>query len=297
MTSNLIEVHQLYKQYPKVQAVNGVDFVVPEGVCFGLLGPNGAGKTTTIEMLEGITAPSSGTILYKGEPLGERFRTEAGIQFQATSLQDFLTVREQIQLFSGLYTSTLPVGELVQLCALESYLDRDALKLSGGQRQRLLLALALVNNPEVVFLDEPTTGLDPQARLNFWELVKGIKARGKTVLLTTHYMEEAYHLCDTIAIMDHGKIIAHGSPDQLLAQHFNDVVLELPKDAIPTSTLQHIPHHLVDAVEPKIEILTQDVNQTIAQLLQVGVSLTGLRIRQRTLDDLFLALTGKGLRA
>lgn len=297
MTSNLIEVHQLYKQYPKVQAVNGVDFVVPEGVCFGLLGPNGAGKTTTIEMLEGITAPSSGTILYKGEPLGERFRTEAGIQFQATSLQDFLTVREQIQLFSGLYTSTLPVDELVQLCALESYLDRDALKLSGGQRQRLLLALALVNNPEVVFLDEPTTGLDPQARLNFWELVKGIKARGKTVLLTTHYMEEAYHLCDTIAIMDHGKIIAHGSPDQLLAQHFNDVVLELPKDAIPTSTLQHIPHHLVDAVEPKIEILTQDVNQTIAQLLQVGVSLTGLRIRQRTLDDLFLALTGKGLRA
>lgn len=297
MTSNLIEVHQLYKQYPKVQAVNGVDFVVPEGVCFGLLGPNGAGKTTTIEMLEGITAPSSGTILYKGEPLGERFRTEAGIQFQATSLQDFLTVREQIKLFSGLYTSTLPVDELVQLCALESYLDRDALKLSGGQRQRLLLALALVNNPEVVFLDEPTTGLDPQARLNFWELVKGIKARGKTVLLTTHYMEEAYHLCDTIAIMDHGKIIAHGSPDQLLAQHFNDVVLELPKDAIPTSTLQHIPHHLVDAVEPKIEILTQDVNQTIAQLLQVGVSLTGLRIRQRTLDDLFLALTGKGLRA
>lgn len=297
MTTNLIEVQNLHKHYPKVTAVNGVDFVVPEGICFGLLGPNGAGKTTTIEMLEGITTPTQGTILYKGEPLGERFRKEAGIQFQATALQDFLTVREQINLFSRFYPKAMLLDELVKLCALESYLDRDALKLSGGQRQRLLLALALVNNPEVVFLDEPTTGLDPQARLNFWELVKGIKARGKTVLLTTHYMDEAYHLCDTIAIMDHGKIIAHGSPDSLLAEHFNDVVLELPLTSIPSSTLEHLEHRVIDAVEPKVEMVTRDVNQTIAQLLQAGISLSALRIRQRTLDDLFLALTGKGLRA
>ncbi|MEN9503241.1 MAG: hypothetical protein RI964_2526 [Pseudomonadota bacterium] len=296
MTTPILEVRQLYKQYPKVKAVNGVDFAVPSGICFGLLGPNGAGKTTTIEMLEGITQPTSGDILYKGEPQGARFRQEAGIQFQSTALQDFLTVRENLNFFRSLYPKSLPLDELIAICRLQEFLDRDANKLSGGQRQRMLLAIALVNDPDVVFLDEPTTGLDPQARLNFWELVNSIKARRKTVLLTTHYMEEAYNLCDEIAIMDHGKIIAHGSPDALLAKHFQDVIIELPERDFPAAA-RTIPHRYLDKVTGTVEIITADVNGTLALLMQHGASLTGLQVRPRTLEDLFLTLTGKELRA
>ena len=294
-TIPILEVRALRKHYPKVKAVDGVDFTVPTGICFGLLGPNGAGKTTTIEMMEGIIRPSSGEILYKGEPMGPRFKNEVGIQFQSTALQDFLTVRENLKFFSNLYPKNMSVDELIQICSLESYLDRDARKLSGGQRQRMLLAIALVNDPEIVFLDEPTTGLDPQARLNFWELINRIKARNKTVLLTTHYMEEAYNLCDHIAIMDHGKIIAQGSPDQLLSEHFKDVIIELPEQDFPQAA-ETIPHRRLAKVNPSIEISTQDVNKTIGELLQAGASLTGLQVRQRTLEDLFLELTGKELR-
>ena len=296
MTQAILEVRNLHKQYPGVNAVKGIDFAVPQGICFGLLGPNGAGKTTTIEMMEGIIKPTSGEIFYKGEPQGARFRQEAGIQFQSTALQDFLTVRENLKFFGSLYPNGLPLEELVEICRLKDYLDRDASKLSGGQRQRMLLALALVNDPDVVFLDEPTTGLDPQARLNFWELVNSIKARNKTVLLTTHYMEEAYNLCDEIAIMDHGKIIAHGSPDALLAKHFQDVIIELPQSDFPEAA-KDIPHRYLDKVRGTVEIITPDVNGTLAQLIQHGASLAGLQVRPRTLEDLFLELTGKELRA
>ena len=291
----ILEVRNLHKQYPKVKAVDGVDFSVQTGICFGLLGPNGAGKTTTIEMMEGIISPSSGEILYKGEPMGPRFKNEVGIQFQSTALQDFLTVRENLTFFSNLYPKNMSVDELIEICSLQSYLDRDARKLSGGQRQRMLLAIALVNDPEIVFLDEPTTGLDPQARLNFWELINRIKGRNKTVLLTTHYMEEAYNLCDQIAIMDHGKIIAQGSPNELLAQHFQDVIIELPASDFPEAANQ-IPHRRLEKVTPTIEISTKDVNTTAAELLQAGTSLAGLQVRPRTLEDLFLELTGKELR-
>lgn len=294
-TTPILEVRDLRKHYPKVKAVDGVDFTVPTGICFGLLGPNGAGKTTTIEMMEGIIRPSSGEIFYKGEPMGPRFKNEVGIQFQSTALQDFLTVRENLKFFSKLYPKNMSVDELIEICSLESYLDRDARKLSGGQRQRMLLAIALVNDPEIVFLDEPTTGLDPQARLNFWELINRIKARNKTVLMTTHYMEEAYNLCDHIAIMDHGKIIAQGSPDQLLSEHFKDVIIELPEQDFPQAA-EAIPHRRLAKVNPSIEISTQDVNKTVGELLQAGASLTGLQVRQRTLEDLFLELTGKELR-
>lgn len=296
MTQAILDVRNLHKHYPGVNAVNGIDFSVPQGICFGLLGPNGAGKTTTIEMLEGITKPTSGEIRYKGELQGARFRQEAGIQFQSTALQDFLTVRENLKFFSSLYPKGLPLEELIEICRLQEYLDRDASKLSGGQRQRMLLALALVNDPDVVFLDEPTTGLDPQARLNFWDLVNSIKARNKTVLLTTHYMEEAYNLCDAIAIMDHGKIIAHGSPDALLATHFHDVIIELPQRDFPAAA-HSIPHRCLDKVTGTVEIITADVNGTLAQLIHHGASLAGLQVRPRTLEDLFLELTGKELRA
>ncbi len=293
---NILEVHNLHKQYPGIQAVDGINFTVSEGICFGLLGPNGAGKTTTIEMMEGLIKPNKGKIFYKGNQLGKQFHHEAGVQFQATALQDFLSVRENIRLFQSFYKINMPFEELVAMCALEPFLDQDASKLSGGQRQRLLLAIALVNDPNIVFLDEPTTGLDPQARLNFWDLVNTIKARNKTVLLTTHYMEEAYHLCDQIIIMDHGKIIAQGSPDALLEQQFTDTMIELPRQALE-NVLADFPYKLFAKDNGNVEIPTQDVNGVLAYLLEKKVDLVKLRVRPRTLEDLFLELTGKELRS
>ncbi|MEW6166802.1 MAG: ABC transporter ATP-binding protein [Pseudomonadota bacterium] len=291
--ATILSVHGLRKQYPKVNAVDGISFEVAEGVCFGLLGPNGAGKSTTVEMLEGILRPSAGEIRFRGQRIGARYRERIGIQFQTTALQDFLTVRENLRLFRALYARGADIDELIAVCRLGEFLDRDTRKLSGGQRQRLLLAIALVNDPELLFLDEPTTGLDPQARRNFWELVRSVKARGKTIVLTTHYMEEAYLLCDDIAIMDHGRIIARGSPQRLLAEHFDDSVLELPLAA-----LQDRPVDLQVLRKGEMaEIMTADVNGVVRQLLAADVPLDRLRIRPRTLEDLFLQLTGSELRA
>ena len=290
----VLEVRDLVKEYPGVRAVDGVSFAIEPGQCFGLLGPNGAGKTTTVEMMEGVTAPASGEVLYGGEPLGARFRAEAGIQFQKTALQDFLTVRETLQLFRRLYPRGRDVDELIRLCALEQLADRDNRKLSGGQTQRLLLAIALANDPQVLFLDEPTTGLDPQARHNFWDLIRSIKAERRTVLLTTHYMEEAYFLCDTIAIMDQGRIIAEGQPSRLLKDHFEDVVLELPREDFRGETAD-FPLPVLVANE-RVEISTSDVERALRALLDRGVPLKHLQIRPRNLEDLFLELTGRELR-
>lgn len=291
---NLLETSSLTKQFRGVKAVDGLDLGITAGCCFGLLGPNGAGKTTTVELLEGMQPPSSGQIRYRGAPLNRQFRQRIGIMFQSTALQDHITGGENLRMFSQFYTHHLPMAELIETCAIGNFLDRDTRKLSGGQRQRLLLALALVNDPELLFLDEPTTGLDPQARRNFWELIHRIKARGKTILLTTHYMEEAYELCDEIAIMDHGRILAQGSPQQLLAAHFNDVVLQLPLADVPNPT--SLLGHTVVQTRDRVEIITDDVNAAIHQLLERNVSLARLQIRQRTLEDLFLELTGRELR-
>ncbi|HEY7739167.1 MAG TPA: ABC transporter ATP-binding protein [Steroidobacteraceae bacterium] len=290
----VLEVRNLVKDYPGVRAVDGVSFAIAEGTCFGLLGPNGAGKTTTVEIMEGVTTATSGEALYRGEALGARFRAEAGIQFQKTALQDFLTVRETLAMFRGLYARGRDVDELIRLCALEQVAARDNRKLSGGQLQRLLLAIALVNDPQVLFLDEPTTGLDPQARHNFWDLIRAIKAERRTVLLTTHYMEEAYFLCDVVAIMDRGRIIAEGPPSRLLKEHFDDVVLELPREDFPGDTAG-FPLPLLQAGD-RIEISTGDVEGALRALLDRGVPLRHLRIRPRNLEDLFLELTGRELR-
>src|SRR5690606_12120513 len=196
---------------------------------------------------------------------------------------------------AALYPRHMDIEEIVELCALRAFLDQDARKVSGGQRQRLLLAIALVNDPSILFLDEPTTGLDPQARRNFWDLVERIKARRKTILLTTHYMEEAYILCDEIAIMDHGRVIARGTPQHLLREHFNDAVLELPED-LADERLQDFPLRLARG-RGKVEISTDDVNAAVNLLLERDVPLNQLRIRPRTLEDLFLELTGRELRA
>jgi ABC-2 type transport system ATP-binding protein len=290
----ILEVRDLVKDYPGVRAVDGVSFAIPEGQCFGLLGPNGAGKTTTVEMMEGVTTPTAGEVLYRGQRLGARFRAEAGIQFQKTALQDFLTVRETLVLFTRLYPRRRPVEELIRVCALEQVADRDNRKVSGGQMQRLLLAIALANDPSVLFLDEPTTGLDPQARHSFWDLIRSIKAVGRTVLLTTHYMEEAYFLCDVIAIMDRGRIIAEGPPSRLLQEHFDDVVLELPRADFPAATVAFPLPVLV--TQDRVEISTGDVEGALRALLEHDVPLRQLRIRPRSLEDLFLELTGRELR-
>jgi ABC-2 type transport system ATP-binding protein len=290
----LLEADALVKRYGDIRAVDGVSFGLQPGACFGLLGPNGAGKTTTVEMLEGITEPTSGAIRFRGEPRGDSFRARAGIQFQKTALPDYMTAREALELFASLFPRTLDIDELVDLCALGGFLNQYCNRISGGQRQRLLLAIALVNDPDIVFLDEPTTGLDPQARRNFWSLIERIRTRGKTVLLTTHYMEEAARLCTEIAIVDHGRIIAQGAPGRLLSEHFGDTVLELPRADVGDP--EGLPATAIDAGE-SVELLTRDVAATIAALIERRVPLERLRIRERTLEDLFLELTGRTLRA
>ncbi len=291
--SPIITATSLVKQYPGVTAVDGIDLVIPRGICFGLLGPNGAGKTTTIEMLEGIQMQTSGTVLYKGEPLGTQYREEVGIQFQHTALQEFLSVRETLALFEHFYHRTLPIQEIIELCSLADILERDTRKISGGQRQRLLLALALINDPELIFLDEPTTGLDPQARRNFWDLVKLVKSRNKTIVLTTHYMEEAYALCDEIAIMNKGRIVSLGTPAQLLSEHFGDVVLQIP-NADAEDKLAEFGSSAV-IVGNTLEIRTNRLHHTLQQLMELGVNLDRLRIRAWTLEDLFINVTGEKL--
>ena len=235
-----LEARNLVKEYPGVTAVDGVSFSVREGICFGLLGPNGAGKTTTVEIIEGVTGATSGEVYYYGEVAGARFRQEVGIQFQNTALQDFLTVRETIQMFRSLYDRQADMDEIIEQCSLGDLVDRDNRKLSGGQRQRLLLAVALVNRPRLIFLDEPTTGLDPQARRNFWDLVQSIRAGGATVVLTTHYMDEAQVLCDEIAIMDAGKIVRQGAPEQLLFERFGDEMINLSNGEIRRPNLEDL---------------------------------------------------------
>ncbi|MGB5330083.1 MAG: ABC transporter ATP-binding protein [Gammaproteobacteria bacterium] len=291
----ILQVSNLVKRFGSLTAVNDVSFEIQEGSCFGLLGPNGAGKTTTIEMMEGIKMPDAGEILYQGAALGQQFRIEAGIMFQNTALQEFITVREIMVQFSRFYPDTASIDELADRYALHDFLNQDTRKLSGGQKQRLLLAMALINNPRILFLDEPTTGLDPQSRRNLWKQVQQVKEQGATVLLTTHYMEEAYELCDEIAIMDHGRIIAHDAPDALLAAHFDDVVVQIHAADIPREIGEREFHAVYR--NDNAHIVTGDVNRTIEQLLHLDIPLDRLRIRARDLEDLFLELTGKELRA
>ncbi len=289
-----LEAVDLVKSFPGVRAVDGISFKVASGECFGLLGPNGAGKTTTMEMLEGTSQPDRGHILYQGRSLDRIYREQIGIQFQTTALQDFQTVRESLQMFASLYRNTADIAELIRLCNLEEILERDTRKLSGGQRQRLLLAIALVNDPALVFLDEPTTGLDPQARRNFWGLIETVLQRGKTIVLTTHYMEEAQRLCDEIVIVDKGRIIAGGKPNVLVRNHLPAVIARLPANAWPVD----LP--LPDNSELRngfIEISADEEHVLLEQLESSGANLGDLKIEAPNLEDLFLKLTGHALRS
>ncbi|GAB0149961.1 MULTISPECIES: ABC transporter ATP-binding protein [Marichromatium] len=294
MTTPLLEACELVKVYPGgVRAVAGIGFAVGAGECFGLLGPNGAGKTTTLEMLEGVLAPSGGEVRYRGRALDAGYREVVGIQFQATALQDFQRVGEALEMFARLYRRSADRDELIALCDLEPILGRDTRRLSGGQRQRLLLAIALVNDPELIFLDEPTTGLDPQARRNFWRLIERVRARGTTIVLTTHYMEEAERLCDRIAIVDHGRVIAEGTPAALLRAHLPAAVVRLPAADWPAGLA--LPEG-ARRVDETLEIATAQLAPVLAELAASGADLDALRVKAPTLEDLFLKLTGHALR-
>ncbi len=290
----ILEVRNLVKHFPGVKAVDGISFSIEPGECFGLLGPNGAGKTTTIEVIEGILSPDSGEVLYKGARREEGFREEAGIQLQNTELPQYLTVKETLEMFRSLYGRRAELDTLIDSCRLGEMLTRDNRKISGGQKQRLLLAIALANDPELVFLDEPTTGLDPQARRHLWEIVREIKSHGKTIALTTHYMEEAHILCDRIAIMDHGHIIAMGSPQELLSEQGGGASI-LIHGQIDTSILEGIACRWFSQ-EGYVEIQTNNINQCLNALLARGVDLSGMTVRTPNLEDLFLKLTGTQLR-
>ena len=294
MMEPILEVKNLVKKYDKVVAVDGINFALRQGICFGLLGPNGAGKTTTIEVIEDVIPPTAGEVFYKGAPRTPSFREEVGIQFQSTALLNLLTVRETLETFQSFFKKTATVDELVELCRLAEFLDQYNDKISGGQRQRFLLALALINRPELLILDEPSTGLDPQARRNLWDLIQGIKAEGKALILTTHYMEEAQHLCDEVAIMDYGKIIAQGTPAELIRQYSRGITVVLPRHRF-TLDANRFPLP-VREVKDTLEIKTDDVNQCLEQLISNGVDLSDITVRTPNLETVFLNLTGRKLR-
>ncbi|WP_163336313.1 ABC transporter ATP-binding protein [Desulfopila sp. IMCC35008] len=290
----LLTVEHLRKEYRQTVAVQDVSFQVERGSCFGLLGPNGAGKTTTIEIIEDIIPPTRGTITFKGAPRSVSFREEIGIQFQHTSLLNYLSVEETLQAFAKLFTSPVDLDQLMLSCDLTSLHKRKNTELSGGQLQRLMLALALINDPELIFLDEPSTGLDPQSRRNMWALVDDIKSREKTIIMTTHSMEEAQYLCDRIAIMDRGLIIAEGSPEELIRHYCPVATISLPARALPPST-PSIPF-IYNTEEDTIRIKTKHIEEVVHFFTDNNIPLAEMTIHSPTMEDVFLHLTGRTLR-
>jgi ABC-2 type transport system ATP-binding protein len=300
-----IVVKNLRKQFPKVLAVAGVDLNVAAGEVFGLLGPNGAGKTTTLEMIEGLTPPDAGEIEVCGLAWGhdaQQIRARIGVQLQATSLYNKITPREALDLFGSYYPKRRRTEELLGLVQLKDKADSYHVTLSGGQAQRLALALALVNDPEVVFLDEPTAGLDPQGRRSLWEVVRAMKAEGRTTMLTTHYMDEAEALCDRLAIIDHGRILRSGTPAELIASLGIPSVIELTFDgAAPDPSAFAARLGLdVEARGDVWEIPTPDPKTLLPRLLTAieseRLEYSQVHVRRATLEDVFLQLTGRSLR-
>ncbi len=290
----IVEVINLQKKFGENQAVADVSFGVKEGICFGLLGPNGAGKTTTMEIIEDIIPASGGEILYKGRPRSSSFHEEIGIQFQHTSLLNFLNVKETLLSFHNLYQHPEEMPYLIELCDLTPILKRRNDQLSGGQLQRLMLALALINKPRLVFLDEPSTGLDPQSRRNLWDIVQKIKAEGKTLIMTTHSMEEAEFLCDEIVIMDMGRIIAWDTTTRLIQTHCQGSSIILPESAFKMN-LEALPFTWKRR-DQSIVLETEQINEGLNTLLDLDIDLTGIAVHTPNLEDVFLCLTGKGLR-
>ena len=303
----------LTKRFGDVVAVAGLDLTIAAGECFGLLGPNGAGKTTTIEILEGLTAPDGGEVALLGQPWrdgaeGRALRERLGIQLQDTQLADKLTVQETLALFRSFYRNAHSVDEVLALVELEEKRGARVVTLSGGQKQRLAVACALVSRPDLLFLDEPTTGLDPQSRRQLWDIIRRFRAAGGTVLLTTHYMEEAERLCDRVAIMDHGRIIALGTPTALIASLGADHVVEFA--LVEGAGVEGLDADLRGLPGVKVararatggghSLTVAEVHRAVPALLALlerrGAELSLLTTHHATLEDVFVSLTGRQLR-
>jgi ABC-2 type transport system ATP-binding protein len=303
-----LRVVGLRKRYGDVVAVDGLDLTVAAGECFGLLGPNGAGKTTTIEICEGLTASDEGTV----EVLGRRWdgdehalRERLGIQLQETQLADKLTVEETVRLFRSFYPRGRSVDEVIDLVQLGEKRNARVGKLSGGQKQRLALACAMVGDPELIFLDEPTTGLDPQSRRQLWDLIVELKASGRSIVLTTHYMDEAERLCDRVAIVDHGRVIALGTPRALIASLGAEHVVEFTSpgsaevlSAEELESLDGVQSARLHGEEWALEVteLARAVPALLRELARRGLPLDELVTHSATLEDVFVSLTGRQLR-
>jgi ABC-2 type transport system ATP-binding protein len=304
--SPIIDIHDLRKRYGAFTAVDGIDLSVDAGEIFGILGPNGAGKTTTLEMIEGLRNPDGGSITVDGlDAVADRQRVQPriGVQLQTTGLFEYLSAAELLELFAGLYEvdgSPARVQELLGLVGLEEKAKAQVSALSGGQRQRLSIALALINRPRIAFLDEPTTGLDPAARRDLWQLVRDIRAAGTTVVLTTHYMEEAELLCDRVAIMDRGRVIACDTPAALVAALGIEATVQarITGGSLTENDLAELPAISGATITgDRIAVQTRDVQSTLIGLLRLvearQVTLAELTSHQSTLEDVFLSLTGR----
>lgn len=302
---NAIEVVDLSKHYGPVKAVDGISLTVRTGEVFGIIGPNGAGKTTAVECIEGLRQPDSGRVTVLGLSHGAgsaAIKERLGVQLQSAGLFPKLTVRETIALFAAFFPRTLPQLELLELVGLGEKANTATKDLSGGQRQRLNIALALVGDPEIIFLDEPTAAMDPAARRAVWSIVDGLKAKGRTVILTTHYMEEAARLCDRVAVIDHGRVIAEGDPGDLVRTHFPETAIEFsaPRD-VPLDRLQRLAAVArVLTEDGNVTLFSTDIPVTVARLLELaqseGFALDRFTVRSATLEDLFLRLTGRKIR-
>ncbi|MCP3138681.1 ABC transporter ATP-binding protein [Pyxidicoccus xibeiensis] len=300
-----IEVKGLVKRFGDVVAVDGIDLDIRQGECLGLLGPNGAGKTTTVEILEGLQEPTSGEVRLLGldwKKHGKQLRQRIGLTLQETRLVEQLTVEETVRLFVSFYSKPMPVETLIGLVQLGEKRKAQVGKLSGGQRQRLALALGLAGDPEVFFLDEPTTGLDPQSRRSLWDVVAQLKARGRTVVLTTHYMDEAEVLCDRLVIIDHGRVIARGTPRDIIGSLGAEQVIELEGDPSPdVERLRALPavvsaQRHADRITLRVRELHLSLPAVLHEVEAGGGTLKHLSTRRPTLDDVFIGLTGRSLR-
>jgi ABC-2 type transport system ATP-binding protein len=301
-----VEIRNLVKSYGDLVAVDGISFKVERGEVFGLLGPNGAGKTTTVECLLGLEDPDQGEIRVLGNENGAQssaVRAKIGVQLQTTGLLNQLNVREQAALFAGLFPRALPLEEVLGLVGLTAKAKTATKVLSGGEKQRLAVALAILNDPELIFLDEPTTGLDPQARRSLWDVIRELRGRDKCILLTTHYMEEAEQLCDRVAIVDQGRIIALGPPTRLINKHFKETAIEfVAEDGARPEILAGLPGVTNIQVENGLTMLySTDVPRSMASLFELvaasQLAFKDLIVRQATLEDVFLKLTGRRIRS